>query len=580
MSFTKCDKRDILHLHDSEAPERAVRKNRRNSPAGFGLQGYFISEDKQVKVLADIKQIEDLLKDSQSLPFLFIGSGVSRRYISTESWPGIIDRFARILDPSEFAYQKYENKARQVLLDKNIPQTMNNLMTKMADFVENDFNEFWFDADMYKERRDKFREEVRGGITPFKLELADYFYSIDMGTISANHLEEITLLKEVGINSIAGVLTTNYDLLMEHIFPEYEVYVGQEQLIFSPTYGVNEIYKVHGCSTQPNSVVINSRDYENFDKRNAYLAAKLMTIFVEHPIIFLGYSLDDENVQAILKSIVDCLSDENLNRLRDRLIFVEWRSGHETTDVYPYSRSFVNGKTISMTKIVTDSYVDLLKVIGSNKAKYSTSFYRRVRKNIYELALSEEGHEKIRVLASTDDRLLEGDVEILIGFGLFELGKRGYKSIAAEEIFRDVLFDDGKFNKELLIKESLPELLKRTSGSLPVFKYIKKYSEDLPKEFEQFKNYTFRKLENETIRRSRQAMRHTSIDAIVQNNLKNLGAQLRYIQMLTPAQIDVERLGDYCRNRLIEDPNILKDNKHKSIIKKLIRMYDFLKFKE
>ncbi|OMD03504.1 hypothetical protein BJP49_01425 [Paenibacillus odorifer] len=367
---------------------------------------------------------------------------------------------------------------------------------------------------------------------------------------------------------------------MEHIFPEYEVYIGQEQLIFSPTYGVNEIYKVHGCSTQPNSVVINSRDYENFEKRNAYLAAKLMTIFVEHPIIFLGYSLDDENVQAIIKSIVDCLSDENLNKLRDRLIFVEWRAGHEITDVFPYSRSFTNGKTISMTKIVTDSYVDLLKVIASNKAKYSTSFYRKVRKNIYELALSEEGHEKIRVLASTDDRLLEGDVEILIGFGLFELGKRGYKSISAEEIFRDVLFDEGKFNKELLIKESLPELLKRTNGSLPVFKYIKKYSEDLPKDFEQFKNYSFRKLENETIRRSRQAMRHTSIEAIVQNNLKNISAQLRYIQMLTPAQIDVELLGDYCRERLTEDPNILKDNKLKSIMKKLIRMYDLLKFKE
>lgn len=232
-----------------------------------------------------------------------------------------------------------------------------------------------------------------------------------METISANYQEEISLLKEVGINSIAGVLTTNYDLLMEHIFPEYEVYIGQEQLIFSPTYGVNEIYKVHGCSTQPNSVVINSRDYENFEKRNAYLAAKLMTIFVEHPIIFLGYSLDDENVQAIIKSIVDCLSDENLNKLRDRLIFVEWRAGHEITDVFPYSRSFTNGKTISMTKIVTDSYVDLLKVIASNKAKYSTSFYRKVRKNIYELALSEEGHEKIRVLASTDDRLLEGTLK-------------------------------------------------------------------------------------------------------------------------------------------------------------------------
>ncbi|WP_028590371.1 SIR2 family protein [Paenibacillus massiliensis] len=530
--------------------------------------------------MADIKQIEDLLKESQSLPFLFIGSGVSKRYISTESWPGILDRFARIVDSSDFAYEKYENRARQALLERDIPQTTNNLMTKMADYIENDFNTLWFDSQDFSERRDKFREEVRSGVTPFKLELADYFRTIDMATIAQEYQDEIALLGEVGVNSIAGVLTTNYDCLMEHIFPEYEVYVGQEQLIFSPTYGVNEIYKVHGCSTQPNSVVINSRDYENFDKRNAYLAAKLMTIFVEHPIIFLGYSLDDENVQAILKSIVDCLSDENLNKLRDRLIFVEWKKGHETTEVFPYSRSFTNGKTVSMTKIVTDSYVSLLNVLVSNKAKYSTSFYRKVRKNIYELALTEDGHEKIRVLASTDDRLMEGDVEILIGFGIFELGKRGYKSISSEEVFKDILFDEGKFNKELLINESLPELLKRTSGSLPVFKYINNYSPDLPIEFERFKNFSFKKLENETIRKHRKGMIYTSIDEIIRKTRSNLGAQVRYIQMLTPKQIEVERLGEYCRERLTEDPHILRKSNLSSGIKKLIRMYDFLKFKE
>ncbi|MUG45541.1 SIR2 family protein [Paenibacillus woosongensis] len=533
--------------------------------------------------MSDIKQIEELLYCSQSLPFLFVGSGVSKRYINTDSWPGIIERFANIVDKSEFAYEKYENKARQFLLDRGIQLTKNNMMTKMADFVESDFNTFWFDSSEYEQKRVEFREEIRNGITPFKLEIANYFRSINMNNIGYNYLNEIALLKEVGEKSIAGVITTNYDCLMEYIFPDYEVYVGQEQLIFSPTYGVNEIYKIHGCSLQPKSIVINSSDYEDFDKRNAYLAAKLMTIFVEHPIIFLGYSLDDENVQSIIKSIVDCLSDDNLDRLRDRLIFVEWRDGYEKTEVFPYSRAFSNGKTISMTKIITDSYEELFEVLLNNKSKYSSSFYRKIRKDIYELALSEEGHERIQVLASNDKKLMEGNFEILIGFGIVELGKRGYRSISAEEVFKDILFDEGKFNNELLIKEALPELIKRTSGSLPVFKYIERYTDDLPLVFKsRFENFSFEKLETKTILLVRETMSYTSIEEVIQKYPKDLYSQIKYIQALPPQQIDLNDLEKHLKKVLMEHPQILVSGNQtiRSGIKKLIRMYDYLRYRK
>jgi hypothetical protein len=90
------------------------------------------------------------------------------------------------------------------------------------------------------------------------------------------------------------------DLLLEDIFPDFEVFVSQDELLFSSSQGIGEIYKIHGCCSKPNSLVATKEDYERFDERNPYLAAKLLTVFAEHPIIFLGYSLNDRNISSIL----------------------------------------------------------------------------------------------------------------------------------------------------------------------------------------------------------------------------------------------------------------------------------------
>ena len=86
--------------------------------------------------------------------------------------------------------------------------------------------------------------------------------------------------------------------------------------------GIAEIYKIHGSVQNPESIVINKADYQKFHDKGKYLAAKLMTIFMEYPIIFIGYSISDSDIQAILSDVVECLPLDKIETLQKDLFLL------------------------------------------------------------------------------------------------------------------------------------------------------------------------------------------------------------------------------------------------------------------
>lgn len=253
---------------------------------------------------------------------------------------------------------------------------------------------------------------------------------------------EIKLLKALAIKSINGVITTNYDLLIQNLFADknYDVFVGQNDLLFSPIDGIREIYKIHGCCLKPNSIVLTYEDYQNFREKNAYMAAKLLTIFVEHPIIFLGYKIEDPNIIAILESIVDCTDGNNIEKLKNRLFFVQRNETPGYLEAVDYVRNFRN-RNIPMKKIILNDFSIIYKELLNIKAKYNPRLLKMIKNDIYNIVATNTPSEKIIALANIDDDTNLDKVDFIIGVGMKKLATLGIAGIEAVDIFKDVILD-------------------------------------------------------------------------------------------------------------------------------------------
>jgi len=249
------------------------------------------------------ERLNEHLNKFNTSPFLFVGSGFSRRYHGLPTWETLlIEMISRLSLNKPYEFYKSNSSGSLPLV---------------ASMMGEEFNSIWWSSDKFSESRALYQKHIITRQCPFKLEITRY---LDENSRLINHetlKKELNLLKKANID---GVITTNWDTLTEELFPTFTTFIGQEELIFSELFTVGEIYKVHGSITNPSSLVLTAEDYENFEERNTYLAAKLLTLFIEHPIIFIGYSLDDKNIHNILKSIVKCLTKDNVKKLQDSLL--------------------------------------------------------------------------------------------------------------------------------------------------------------------------------------------------------------------------------------------------------------------
>lgn len=506
--------------------------------------------------------VTEALQKTGHQPFLFVGSGFSKRYMNTEKWDELLKVFCKEYSDSDFQYNVYSNQVEE--------KDYYGIQPAIATLLEKDYNKTVLTSEKYREFREKHKKELKNNSSALKIAVSEHLSYAKYDPTN----EEIILLRQLGKRSLSGVITTNYDILLESIFPEYAVYVGQEELLFNNISGIGEIYKIHGSITKPDSIVLTSLDYTEFDENAAYLIAKLLTIFLEYPVVFMGYSLSDRNIRNIFKTIAGCLTQEKLDQLKDRLIFVEYS---ETEQISEFSMQFSNGKSVRMNKISTTDFAKIYKVIGETKSKYNPVILRHLRRDIYEMASNVQTSDNIVAVGFENLDNVSKVKQFILGVGV---AKNGH-IIKAEQLYEDIVFDNQYFNPDLVVEEYLPELLKNNSGGLPMYKYLRDYPKDVFERVKEnvIKHGTVDSFLNKQLRIQKTNYRRNASDLSVKGIIETESMEAAYKRLifLEESEIDIGELEEYLQSYIKNHtPDCLKNNPE---LKRLIRIYDLIKYK-
>jgi hypothetical protein len=311
----------------------------------------------------------------KSRPILFIGSGFSQRYINSPTWPGLlkqlIDENPKIEMPMQFFIQEHNGDFAKIA-------------SELVDYYrtyawKNHSDEEQFPPFLFTSTSRSIHLKYK--IASILIDLMNQF---DADTHELN--VEIELIKKLNPQAI---ITTNYDNLLEVLFPKYEAIVGQQVIRQKKSTDIGHILKIHGSVEDCNSIVIEQQDYDNFFKKQIYLIAKLFTYFMEHPIIFIGYSLSDENIKSILynvKQIIDAESEPMI----DNMWFIDWSRepiNPDTTPPKEKSISVGNGESVRVNYIQLHTYEKLYEALYQDSV--DIEFLKQIEETVYNVVKSD-----------------------------------------------------------------------------------------------------------------------------------------------------------------------------------------------
>lgn len=524
------------------------------------------------------RAVSDVISSSRQYPFLFIGSGMSRRYLGSPDWVGLLRGVCADVFQDEYAYAGYVSRARSALGLSTLDEEPTALLPKVASLMDPDVSHALLSDDRFGCFRSEHDEALASAnVSPMKLYIADM-----LGKLEPNDGGELEMLAGVGSGKVSGIITTNYDYLCERLFPDFEVRVGERGMLFHEPSFAQELYKIHGSAGEPDSMVLTSEDYRAFDEGKDYLVAKLLTIFLEFPVIFLGYSIQDENVKRILASVARCVGRSRMEQMRERMLFVRYKpNGPEGVGTVSFS---FDGVAMEMTCVEVSDFSPIYEAMGQARKAFPLRLVRELKGNVYRLASEIDPASDVAV-SGLETILSDPDSsrKVVIGVARFS-GDIG-RPLKAEDVFRDVILDDLCLDPEEIERHYLNMFVRRLAKAVPVFKYAsaldwKGLGPDVGALVRE--RVTLESFRTETLRKARKRLETNSGNSklfSVSGMIDRYGEGQAYTKMaiLNEAEIDPEELRAYLSRLLLGEGGdaLLRDSQ----FRKMTIILDFVKYR-
>lgn len=306
----------------------------------------------------------DTLIENNEFPVVFIGAGMSKRFLlNFPDWTTLLKEFWESLGLENFygemnSIRDHISEEKPNYTEKELEHYTN---IRMGTLLETNYNRA-FNSELIKIKDFSVEEAFNSKISPFKKAISERFrtYSLRDGVE-----EEYKFFKKM-LSKTQIILTTNYDSFIEDSYnstSEYKIakFIGQKGF-FQETYGYAELYKLHGCSDSPGDIIITKNDYEKFEQNSVLISAKIISLMLNSPIIFLGYSLTDINVRKIIKEFTRSLTEQEIQILEERLILIERKKGEKNFIEEVISDQDLGCK---LRVIKTDNFKSIFEKIGT-----------------------------------------------------------------------------------------------------------------------------------------------------------------------------------------------------------------------
>jgi hypothetical protein len=361
------------------------------------------------------------LKENNEYPIVFIGSGMSRRFLlNFPGWEAMLLEFWDALGTGKDFYGFLSTIKRSIGETHEDTEYDLDFITNIAagSEVENRFNSMYFSESLMVPG---FTQEqaYKTGISPFKVAVANRFASYE---VKPDMLDEYESFKGF-LNKTQIVITTNYDTFIEDSINSnhsdgIKRYIGQKGF-FEPTSGWAEIYKIHGCVTDPRAIVISKADYDLFSKNSILISAKIISMLINSPIIFMGYSLTDGNVRKIIRDFSSSLTKEELKQMASKIIIIERKEGiNEIVEQTYYDKDLCCEYTV----LQTDNYKLIYEILTEIDQGIHPSEVRKYQHVIKKLIVNRGKRGSLNTLLVSPEDLKDienriGDEKLVVALG-------------------------------------------------------------------------------------------------------------------------------------------------------------------